>query len=295
MNNMRKCILLQNTTINCQEEIIVKRKVLVLILLVSVFSSLMLGACSSKNENEFRVGMECNYAPFNWTQTASDSFTVPIASGAFAGGYDVEIAKRIAEGLGKELVIVKTEWDGLIPALQSDKIDAVIAGMSPTAERKITVDFSDLYYESELVVVIKKDGAYAGAQSLADFSGAKITGQLNTFHYTVIDQIPGVNQQTALETFPAMIVALQSGRIDGYVSEKPGAISAAASNPDLSFIEFNDGQGFEASTDDTAIAVALVKGNSDKDRINQILSGISIEERERLMMEALENQPIVIE
>jgi len=268
------------------------------ILVIAMMLMLVLGACGKKEEaaaDTFRVGMECDYAPFNWTQVADADFAVPIESGAFAGGYDVEIAKRIAEGLGKELVIVKTEWDGLIPALQSDKIDAVIAGMSPTADRQITVDFSAPYYESELVIVIRKDSAFAGATSLADFSGAKITGQLNTFHYTVIDQIPDVSKETALDTFPAMIVALQSGRIDGYVSEKPGAISAAASNPDITYIEFPAGNGFEASAEDTAIAVALIKGSDQKEAIDKILAGISTDDREQLMVDALNNQPIVVE
>ena len=98
----------------------------------------------------------------------------------YAGGYDVEIAKKIAEGLGKELVIVKTEWDGLVPALTSGKIDAIIAGMSPTEERKETIDFSDNYYKSNLVMVVKKGGDYEEATSIQDFKGAKITAQLNT-------------------------------------------------------------------------------------------------------------------
>ena len=272
-----------------------KRTARILLAVLLILSSSVLGSCSKKSEDVLLVGMECDYAPFNWTQAEKGEFTVPIESGAYAGGYDVEIAKRIAEGLGKELVIVKTEWDGLIPALQSGKIDAVIAGMSPTAERQITVDFSAPYYESELVIVVRKDSPYADASALFNFAEAKITGQLNTFHYTVIDQIPNVDRQTALETFPAMIVALQSGRIDGYVSEKPGAVSAAASNPDLTFVEFDVGQGFEASADDTAIAVALVKGSDLKDQINQILSGITQEEREQLMLDALGNQPIVVE
>ena len=101
----------------------------------------------------------------------------------YAGGYDVEIAKKIAEGLGKELVIVKTEWDGLVPSLQSGKIDAIIAGMSPTEERKQTIDFSDNYYTSNFVMIVKKGGPYENATSIQDFRGAKITGQLNTSHY----------------------------------------------------------------------------------------------------------------
>jgi putative lysine transport system substrate-binding protein len=92
----------------------------------------------------FKVGMECAYPPFNWTQMDDSNGAVPIDGAAeFAGGYDIEIAKKIADGLGKQLVVVKTEWDGLIPALLSGKIDAIIAGMSPTAERKETIDFTD--------------------------------------------------------------------------------------------------------------------------------------------------------
>ena len=262
---------------------------------VCLFAGCSAPAESSGEEGaeKLYVGMECNYAPFNWTQLDDSNDAIALDAGGYAGGYDVEIAKLIAEGLDKELVIVKTEWDGLIPALQSDKIDLVIAGMSPTEERKLTVDFTDNYYESQLVIVVKKDSAYASATSLADFAGAKITGQLNTFHYTVIDQIPDVDKQTALETFPAMIVALTSGKIDGYISERPGAVSAVAANPDLTFVEFEEGKGFETSPDDTAIAVAVKKGNTELlDSVNEILAGISQETREELMNAAVANQPV---
>lgn len=240
----------------------------------------------------FKVGMECNYAPFNWTQTEASEFAVPIAAGGFADGYDVQVARKVAEGLGMELEIVKTEWDGLPVALISGKIDAIIAGMSPTEERKVTIDFTDSYYESDLVIVVKKDGPYAQATSLADFSGARITGQLNTFHYTVIDQIPGVNKQTALETFTAMIVALDAGRIDGYVSERPGAMSALISNPGFSYVAFEEGQGFQALAEDTTVAVGLQKGSPLREKINGILAGISEETRLTMMNEAMARQPL---
>ena len=161
----------------------------------------------------FRVGMECGYAPFNWSQVEATEDSVPIdGNQGYAGGYDVEIAKRIAEGLGRELVIVKLEWDGLIPALNAGIIDAVIAGMSPTEERKLSVLFTDNYYNSDLVIVVRKDGAYANATQLSDFAGARITGQQNTFHYTVIDQIEGVQKMTAMESFPSMIVPARNPR-----------------------------------------------------------------------------------
>jgi putative lysine transport system substrate-binding protein len=278
---------------------LVMRKKSTIFLTIFLSTILLLTACgSSSSENTgtsgekdtFKVGLEAGYAPFNWTQMDDSNGGVKIDGNAeYAGGYDVEIAKKIAEELGKELVIVKTEWDGLVPALVSGKIDAIIAGMSPTAERKESIDFSDNYYTSELVMVVKKGGDYEGATSLQDFKGAKITAQLNTFHYSVIDQIDGVKKQTAMDNFPAMRVALESGMIDGYVSERPEGISASAANDNFAMVEFTD--GFTTSDDDTATAVGLQKGSDLAEKINKALSEISEEERQEIMDNAIKNQP----
>lgn len=243
------------------------------------------------NEKEtFKVGMEAGYAPFNWTQIDDSNGAVKISGNAeFAGGYDVEIAKKIADGLGKELEIVKVEWDGLVPSLTSNKIDAIIAGMSPTEDRKKTIDFTNNYYQSDLVMVVKKGSKYEGAKSIQDFSGAKITAQLNTFHYSVIDQIQGVEKRTAMDNFPAMRVALQSGVIDGYVTERPEGVSASAANPDFAMVEFEE--KFETSPDDTAIAVGVKKGSEYTAQINEILADISLEEQLAIMDQAIKNQP----
>ena len=273
-----------------------KRKILSLII-VSILAIMVLTGCGSQNTSKnaetsetFKVGLEAGYAPFNWTQMGDSNGGVKIEGSAeYAGGYDVEIAKRIAEGLGKELVIVKTEWDGLVPALTSGKIDAIIAGMSPTAERKETIDFSDNYYKSDLVIVVKKGGKYDGAETLADFKDAKLTGQLNTFHYTVINQIEGVVKQPAMDNFPAMRVALESGIIDGYVSERPEGVSAETINSNFKMIEFKE--GFVTSDDDTAIAVGIKKDSELTEKINEILSNISEEERKEIMDFAIKNQP----
>ncbi|MBR0575237.1 transporter substrate-binding domain-containing protein [Proteiniclasticum sp. BAD-10] len=271
------------------------RKKIALLLVAVLGAMTVLGGCGTKigenSENVFKVGMEAGYAPFNWTQSDDSNGAVLIeGTQEYAGGYDVEIAKKIAESMGKELVIVKTIWDGLQPALESGTIDAIIAGMSPTAERKESIDFSDNYYKSDLVLVVKKGGAYENAKTLADFSGAKVTAQLNTFHYGVIDQIPGVNKLTAMDDFAAMRVALQSGVIDAYVSERPEAISASAANDNFTFAELTD--GFETSDDDTAIAVGIKKGNKDLlEAVNKALSGITEEERQNIMNQAIKNQP----
>lgn len=247
-------------------------------------------ASGSSDDNTFRVGLEAGYAPFNWTQNDDSNGAVKIkGSSEYASGYDVEIAKKVAEGLGKELVIVKTEWDGLVPALVSGKIDAIIAGMSPTADRKETVDFSDSYYKSNLVMVVKKGSKYEKASSIQDFKGAKVTAQLNTFHYSVIDQIEGVEKKTAMDNFPAMRVALESGVIDGYVSERPEAVSASTANDKFAMVEFKE--GFKTSEEDTSIAVGLQKDSDLTEKINKILADIPEKERTSLMDNAIKNQP----
>ena len=258
--------------------------------IIAVVIALML-VMSVACAETLRVGMECNYAPFNWTQAEDSENAVALAGGGYADGYDVRIAQRVADYLGYELEVVKTEWDGLIMSLMSGDIDCIIAGMSPTEERLLTIDFSDPYYESDLVIVVQKDGAYANATSLADFAGAKITGQLNTFHYSVIDQIPDVNQQTAMDTFATMLVALGAGAIDGYVSERPGAESAVATNPNLTFVAFEDGMGFECDPADTTIAVGIAKGSVLTEQVNAALATISEEERVQIMADALAAQP----
>lgn len=277
------------------------RKRLSILISICILAVMLLAGCASSSsqaqanapaEDTFKVGLEAGYAPFNWTQMDDSNGAVKIdGSSEYAGGYDVEVAKRIADGLGKKLVIVKTEWDGLVPALTSGKIDAIIAGMSPTAERRQTIDFSSNYYKSNLVMVVKKGGKYDGAASIQDFNGAKITAQLNTFHYTVIDQIQGVQKQPAMDNFPAMRVALESGIIDGYVSERPEGVSAEAANPNFKMVEFQ--AGFNTSDDDTAVAVGLAKGSSITEKINSILSGISEEEQKTIMDTAIKNQPAV--
>ena len=271
-----------------------RRKLAALISAVVMGTTLLTGCGSGTKAGEesstFRVGLECGYAPFNWTQMDDSNGGVKIdGSAEYAGGYDVEIAKKIAEGLGKELVIVKTEWDGLVPALTSGKIDAIIAGMSPSEKRKKTIDFSDNYYKSDLVMIVKKGGAYENATSIQDFSGAKVTAQLNTLHYTVIDQINGVEKQSAMDNFPAMRVALESGMIDGYVSERPEGVSATSANPNFAMVEFEE--GFETSDDDTAIAVGIAKNSNLTAKVNEILKGISEEERRTIMDTAIVNQP----
>ncbi|MFP3918937.1 transporter substrate-binding domain-containing protein [Lysinibacillus telephonicus] len=274
------------------------------LLITALFAIMVLAACgtseeegntasssdSTEEKEVLKVGLEAAYPPFNWTQQDDSNGAVKIqGSEEYAGGYDVEIAKRVADALGKELVIVKTEWDGLLPALESNVIDAIIAGMSPTPERAEVIDFTENYYTSNFVIVTKADSKYAEAKSLDDFAGAKITSQLNTTNYAVIDQIPNVQKETAMESFSHMRVALESGVIDGYVAERPEAVSSTAANENFTFVELEE--GFEVDPADVSVAIGLRKGDESLAKINEVLAGISEEERQEIMDQAIANQP----
>ena len=239
-----------------------------------------------------KVGMECAYQPYNWTQYDNSNGAVKIngKTGQYANGYDVQIAKRIADALDMRLEITAYEWESLVPAVESGALDFIIAGMSPTDERKERIDFSVPYYESNLVVVVRKDGLYAEAETIADFSGAKIVAQDGTFHDTVIDQIEGVNHQTAMKDFPTMIVALGSGAIDGYIAEEPGAIADCAANSEFTYIHLvNNTTGFTITDlSNVTLAVGLKKNSPLLEQVNGYLNTLTNETKAGLMQNAID-------
>ena len=257
---------------------------------------LMLSACGvSENkievarENQFIVGLECNYAPFNWTENNCSPYNYPInnASGKYADGYDVQIAKAVAASLGKVLVIEKLEWDALIPSLDAGKIDAIIAGMSPTEDRKESVNFTDAYYRSTHVVLMKKDSKYASADSINDFNGAKIVGQHGTVYDALIDQMPGTEHATPLKSVPDILTAILGNKYDGTILEIPVAVGIVAGNPEFISRELNP--GFTVSEEDVTVSIALrLNDDSLAGQINVILSAITEEVRIKLMEQAVD-------
>ena len=276
-------------------------KAILFVLLVSLVAALTvsLTACSGKKDpDKLYVGLECAYSPFNYTQRDSTNGAVPIyntnykqIANSYANGYDIMIAKKIAEELGKELVVVKMDFNALIPAVQAGTVDLIIAGMSPTEKRKEEIDFSSAYYQSNLVLVVRKDGAYANKTSLSDFSGATVAAQQGTFHDDALKaqaQQYGIIRHTPLSDFAALINALNTKAIDAYVAEEPGAIENCASNEAFTYIHLkNNDTGFVASDEDTAIAVGVKKNSDLTSQINQILATISQEQRNLFMNEAI--------
>lgn len=270
-----------------------------LVLLVLLFG-VTLFACSSDDQFDLDektsivVGLEAAYAPFNWATPTQNEFTVSITgqAGFYADGYDVVMAQRIADALGLNLVIKAYGWDGLIPALNAGEIDLIIAGMSPTAERALTVNFSEEYYRSEQVMVVRVDGSYADATSITDFSGAKVVAQAGTLQDDLIDQITGVIHQETLNTYSDLVNALAYGTSDAFVAELPVATSIVQTNSQFMIIQFGEGLGFEVSDEDIMVSVAMrLEDLNLLDAVNEALSGITNLERQQIMQDALLRQP----
>ena len=170
------------------------------------------GSAQLGDGKTLRVGMEAAYAPYNWQVSEESDFTIPIenVSGAYADGYDVQVAKIIAEELGVEAVAVKLEFGSLIDALNNGQVDIVCAGMSVTPERAAAAAFSDSYVDDDIIMITKKDSAYAGATTFAELKDASILGQAATMYDDVIEQIPDVNHMTPAETVPMVVENLRN-------------------------------------------------------------------------------------
>ena len=244
------------------------------------------------DQGVLRVGMECDYAPFNWTQAEESDTTWAIEGGSgYADGYDVQIAKKIADELGLTLEIYAIEWEGLIPALTSGTIDCIIAGMSPTEERKETIDFSEYYWQSSMSLVTRSDSEYADAASLDDLDGAILTAQVDSTQYDMLSQAEakGATINPAMETFSSLSVALIAGTIDGFVCESPAAKAVVYANSELSYI--ND-VGFEFDPVEVSSGIGVRKDSGLADTISEIISKISDDERDEMMQAAVERQPL---
>ena len=235
--------------------------------------------------------MECDYAPFNWTENSKTETNVAISNvpGAYAEGYDVQMSKKIAEALGKKLEIKALAWDALIPSLKNGEIDMIVAGMSPTEERKESISFTEGYYTSTHVMLIKNGSKYASATKLSDFKDAKVAGQLGTIYADLVPQAvaAGAVAGTDLDTVPALVNNIKNNVLDATIVEKPVAQGLCAADDTLDFVEFEAGQGFTVAVEDVMVSIGVRKDCTFIDAINAALANISEDQRTEMMLAAV--------
>ncbi len=241
-----------------------------------------------------RVGMNCSAAPFGWTQDDDSNGAWPIdGTNQYVCGYDVQVARKICETYGWELKIIKTDWEGLIPGVVSGKLDCCISTLGVTEERLRSVDFSDYYWNNGCIMAVRKDGPYVNATSIQDFDGAKITTQIATIWEPLVQQIPNVQAEPCLNSLPELFIALSAGKVDGVITGLSEAQSACLSNPDLTWVTFGEGQGFDVELSALCAGIPLGKGNTElKEKIDAVIATMNHDTQIAMMTEALNAQPL---
>ncbi|MDD6275348.1 MAG: transporter substrate-binding domain-containing protein [Clostridia bacterium] len=282
-------------------------KKIVSVILAAVLAVSCLTACGSKSsESKTKTGvedgvltiaMECAYAPYNWSQSTDANGAVPIkGSNEYANGYDVMMAKKICEANGWELEVVRLDWDSLVPAVQTGQVDATIAGQSMTEERMQQVDFAGPYLYASIVCLTKSDSKYANATSINDLAGGSCTSQIATIWYdTCLPQISGADIKPAKDSASTMLLSVESGDVDFVCTDVPTAQAAVIAYPDLKILDFSDNAegNFQVDEGDINIGIAVRKGNTElKDKINSALDGMTADDFNAVMNEAIKIQPV---
>lgn len=268
---------------------------LAILMMTALLSGAQAGVPSGVEDGVLTVAMECNYAPYNWSQSDDSNGAVPISgSNEYANGYDVMMAKKLCEANGWKLEIVRLDWDSLVPAVLSGVVDAVIAGQSMTAARAEMVDFAGPYLYASLVCLARQGTPQAEAKGISELSGY-CTSQLGTIWYSVcLPQIPNAEIQPAAESAPAMLMALETGAVDFVCTDIPTAQGALAVYPDMVLLDFSGSEdNFVVSEEEINIGISVMKGNAVlKDALDAVLSTMTVDDFNAMMAEATAIQPI---
>ena len=257
---------------------------------------------SSSEKKVLRVGMECAYAPFNWTQetqeVANGDTAVPIyGQNVYAYGYDVMMAKKLADYLGWDLEIHKVEWDTIGLAMDSGEYDCIIAGMGKTPEREASYAFTEPYYYRDNCLTVKKGSGYENITSLADLAGKNVvvTTQTGTGWVSLEEQIPdmvaGANYATTAECF----MAVSNGVADVALIDRPTAESAVMTNTDLVVVTFDEGKGFVDDNGMTNVCIATRLDDTElRDTLQEAMDALGWDDKakmDEMMDEAISVQP----
>ena len=264
-------------------------------------AAINLVACnsSSSDNNTLVIGMECAYQPFNWTQSTSNEFTLPIdGTSEFADGYDIAVAKYLSKDLNRPVVIKRTNWEDLIPSLNSGSINMILAGMSSTAERRENIDFTDPYLESDLAFLIKTENLPAGnsksnpasyqdllnlfnGQSLVCQSG--VVGDDIIEDYFVSAEGVSIRHSAAQTTYPLAAIDVQRGISFAMPAELP-VVEAMANLDGLSVLYCDYSFLSEGDLEGLKVNIGIKKGNDAlRNDLNASLGRLSQERRSQMM------------
>ena len=279
------------------------RSGIIAISFIGAISVASCGGSSEVNNDTLVIGMECQYQPFNWTVTKESEYTLPIDnSNEFVDGYDIQIAKYLSEDLNKPVIIKRIVWDSLIPSLQNNEINMVLAGMSSTAERREAIDFTDPYLTSDLAFLIKKENIPEGnsesnpatyEELLELFAGQSLICQRGVVGDDYIDTYfssadSSIRHNDPLATYPLAAQDVSLGTSFAMPAELPVCEAMVNIDPDDLGILYVD-QSFLKAEDleGLSVSIGIKKGNEELlNELNDSLSRLDDATRGQLMGEA---------
>lgn len=273
---------------------------------LAMVSALSLFGCKEKktasSKPVLKVGMECAYAPFNWTQTSNKTpdgtEAVPIFKEKYyAYGYDVAVAKMLADHLGMDLEIHKSEWSSIGISMDVGDYDCIIAGMGKTAERELAYSFTTPYYYRDNCIVVKADGPYAEVKGLSEMagSGVRLTTQLGTGWIPLLDQIPGAVKSGNFETTSECFMAVSNDVADVAIVDLPTAQSALMTNKGLKIIQLDKSDTFVGDGPMVNVCIATRKNDTAlRDKLQKAMDELGWNDKAKmdaLMEKAITQQP----
>ena len=235
----------------------------------------------------FKVGMDCDDAPFNSQTKQQTSSSVIISDDSYSVGYDVNIARKLAETMGEEIQVKKISRDTLKDYLDKYDIDVIISALSPSEALKKEMDFTKPYYSSERVLVVRKDDKAAKYKDIAQFKGLKVAALANSSFDDAINEIKEVKHADALKNTTELVKALTDKKVDAIVVGKESAQSIVKKNKDLVVVTPDEKKGFSTKAD---YVIGVKKGTTDEDffeNLQKALDGISKEDKETFMKAAI--------
>lgn len=215
-----------------------------------------------KEKGKIVLGTSADYPPYEFHKTIDGKDTIV--------GFDIEIAKAVAESLGVELEIVDMKFEGLLPALTGSKIDFIVAGMNPTEERKKSVNFSIEYYNAHQTLLVMGSKA-PELSTMESLKGKTIGVQKGTLQEQIAAEKFTESTVKSIGKIPDLIMELKTGKIDGIILNDTVAKSYVASNSDLST------NGMDLGSEG-GVAIAMPKDSTDlTEAVNKTLESLMTE------------------
>ena len=188
-------------------------------LLLALLASASLTGLAQAQDTTLKIGTEGAYPPFN-NLTASGQLE----------GFDVEIARALCDEMKAKCEFVTQDWDGIIPALQAGKFDAIIASMSITEERKQKVDFTNKYYNTPPAVAAPKDTTIAGVTK-EDLAGKTVGVATSTTHFNYAEKTFTDSEIKGYPSSQEFLLDLANGRLDA-VNDDISVLEGWLATPD---------------------------------------------------------------